>query len=141
MERDQGFTLIELLVVILVIAILAAIAIPVFLAQRQRGWQAQVETTLKNAGTAIESYGAGNEGDFSLLDGADSAADNAAYRRILDEGLRKSSQVELVVEVPAGGNSFCIKATHLVMPAGHEWKTATYNSAGGSPSPSDADLC
>jgi prepilin-type N-terminal cleavage/methylation domain-containing protein len=33
-EREEGFTLIELLVVIVIIAILATIAIPVFLRQR-----------------------------------------------------------------------------------------------------------
>ena len=41
-EREGGFTLIELLVVILIIAILAAIAIPVFLNQRKKGWTSQV---------------------------------------------------------------------------------------------------
>ena len=42
-ERNEaGFTLIELLVVILIIAILAAIAIPVFLRQREKGWVAAV---------------------------------------------------------------------------------------------------
>ncbi|MDQ1603222.1 MAG: type pilus assembly protein PilA, partial [Actinomycetota bacterium] len=40
-EKDQGFTLIELLVVIIIIGILAAIAIPVFLRQREKGWDAQ----------------------------------------------------------------------------------------------------
>ena len=54
-EREGGFTLIELLVVILIIAILAAIAIPVFLNQRKKGWTSQVQSTLKNAATAQET--------------------------------------------------------------------------------------
>ena len=55
-EKDQGFTLIELLVVIIIIGILAAIAIPVFLNQRQKGWDAQAKSDLKNMATAQETY-------------------------------------------------------------------------------------
>jgi len=55
-NSEKGFTLIELLVVILIIAILAAIAIPVFLNQRKKGWKAQVESALKNMATAQESF-------------------------------------------------------------------------------------
>ena len=53
---DEGFTLIELLVVIIIIGILAAIAIPVFLNQRQKGWEAAVQSDLRNAATAQETY-------------------------------------------------------------------------------------
>jgi len=55
-ERDEGFTLIELLVVIIIIGILAAIAIPTFLNQRKKGWDAASKSTLRNAATAQESY-------------------------------------------------------------------------------------
>jgi prepilin-type N-terminal cleavage/methylation domain-containing protein len=55
-EKDQGFTLIELLVVIIIIGILAAIAIPVFLNQRKKGWDAQAKTDLKNMATAQETW-------------------------------------------------------------------------------------
>ena len=55
-ENDEGFTLIELLVVIIIIGILAAIAIPVFLNQRKKGYDAGVKSDLRNAATAEETY-------------------------------------------------------------------------------------
>ena len=55
-EGESGFTLIELLVVIIIIGILAAIAIPVFLNQRQKGYDAGIKSDLDNAATAEETY-------------------------------------------------------------------------------------
>ena len=60
-EREGGFTLIELLVVIIIIGILAAIAIPVFLNQRQKGYDAQAKSDLRNAATAEETYMVDNQ--------------------------------------------------------------------------------
>jgi type IV pilus assembly protein PilA len=55
-EHEGGFTLIELLVVIIIIGILAAIAIPVFLNQRKKGYDSAVKSDLRNAATAEETY-------------------------------------------------------------------------------------
>ena len=55
-EKDEGFTLIELLVVVIIIGILAAIAIPVFLNQRKKGYDAQAKSDIRNFATAQETY-------------------------------------------------------------------------------------
>ena len=61
---SRGFTLIELLVVILIVGILAAIALPAFINQRQKGYDTDTKTTLRTALVALQSYEV-NEGTYA----------------------------------------------------------------------------
>ena len=64
-EDEKGFTLIELLVVILIIGILAAIAIPAFLNQRNKAYDSQAKSNIKTAQTAEETYATDNNGTYA----------------------------------------------------------------------------
>ena len=114
-EKDQGFTLIELLVVIIIIGILAAIAIPVFLNQRQKGWDAQAKSDLKNMATAEETY----------------LTDTGVYTAVLGDlttaGFKVSADTKNHVATAVGGTSYNLTVCSKSL------STWTYSSATGVP--------
>lgn len=128
-RRESGFTLIELLVVILIIAILAAIAIPVFLAQREKAWVSAMESSLKNAATAMESYSTGNDGVYP----GTTTTESATLTALQSEGYRSSANVTVLIDA-SGTTGYCLQAEHTNL-TGDFYRFDTRTGGAGAPEP------
>ncbi len=62
---DSGFTLVEMLVVMLIIGLLAAIAVPSFLGQRDKAHDASAKTSVRTAATALETFRTDHDGAYT----------------------------------------------------------------------------
>ena len=134
-EDEQGFSLIELLVVVAIISILAGISIPIFMNQRERAYESAIQTSLKDASTAVEAWAVTESGDLSGLDGDSAAALQA-------EGFKLPSwaQAPGSITIEAHATRFCIQAQHDELSFRNEWRRATYDSSVGQPQ-TDPDVC
>ena len=115
-EREGGFTLIELLVVIIIIGILAAIAIPVFLNQRKKGYDAQAKSDLRNLATGEETY---------LTDNPTSYAPSVAALTAAGVDVKLSPNAVTTVKSISTNASFCL------MSVSDSGKTFYYDSSAG----------
>jgi type IV pilus assembly protein PilA len=116
-KEEEGFTLIELLVVIIIIGILAAIAIPVFLSQRSKGYDASMKSDLRTVAQEVESANVDNQ-DYTLTNfaGAKAAAAATITAPSGNVGSTTTNTVRLsagntITWVAASTSAFCLKAT------------------------------
>ena len=114
-REEEGFTLIELLVVVIIIGILAAIAIPVFLKQREKGWDAQAKSDLRNMATAEET----------VL--TDTGSYTSVVSDLTDNGFHESADNSNWAAVANGATDYCLSVDSK------SGKTFRYESTTGAP--------
>jgi type IV pilus assembly protein PilA len=64
-RSQKGFTLIELMIVVVIIGILAAIAIPNFIAMQDRAKEGSTKANMHTLQLAAEDYGVANDGAYA----------------------------------------------------------------------------
>ena len=109
-QDEKGFTLIELLVVILIIGILAAIALPAFINQREKAQDSEAKSGVRTAQTALETYYTDNQdytgADATALQGIEPALKNA--KNLTVSGQSKTGYTVSVQSKSNTGTTFTI---------------------------------
>jgi type IV pilus assembly protein PilA len=118
--------------VIIIIGILAAIALPIFLAQRQQAREAAIQSDLRNAAAAATSCSADNDGSFATC-GAVDAAGNLTFAGDPAADNYGFNQTNGVVfdELATAANSWQVDATHAQGGGPFNFQSATGRVAPG----------
>jgi type IV pilus assembly protein PilA len=131
-QDEKGFTLIELLVVILIIGILAAIALPAFLNQREKAQDSEAKTSARTVQTALETYYTDNQtyvgADADALKAIEPAVGNIASRLTFPTAVSATGYEIGIESKGANKNVFKIKNA-----AGVVTRACTEGGKGGCP--------
>jgi prepilin-type N-terminal cleavage/methylation domain-containing protein len=120
-NKDKGFTLIELLVVIIIIGILAAIAIPIFLSQRQKAVDASAKSDVRTIATEMETYYTDNQTYPTTLGAATATANGGNSYSVGADTVVLSPGNTASLTLNTAANAYCVLVTPAVGKGTHAW--------------------
>lgn len=97
LASDNGFTLIEVFTVMVIVAIIAAIAMPQLMGYRERAWLSAVESDLTNVALYFAAAAADNDGKYPL---------------VIPPGITSSPGVSVTLGTNATTSRICLKGEH-----------------------------
>ena len=106
-SRERGFTLIELMIVVVIIGILAALAVPRFMAATTKSKQSEAKQLLKQVYTMQRAYR--QEHDTYACDGATASA--TAQDAFGEIGVEVSAEARYEYVMEADATTFTCTAT------------------------------
>jgi type IV pilus assembly protein PilA len=130
-DRDSGFTLIELLVVMIIIGILASIAIPTFLHQRQNAYATSQVSDLRSVADQVEGFYVDQDayptqGDFAWSNG------QVTISTPFGSGLQRVTVGNTISYLPSSdGVAYCLVAVNSKAAGPRVWVS---NAGGVQPS-------